>query len=249
MRGRWLFGAILAGVVTVLTISLLTPNSALARPEVPVTEIRWLNYTSKDGWQSIDFIVPDRDTAKSASSRKLRLYDVHIAKMFEISRFLCDRDRTAEGYNWSYQAENGNIDMGSFKISCELARSTATTYGLGKPEITVIRRNFDLPSGIPSIAVQKYAIATLNVAKNRVVQWRKFVQKVTPIPNKSGANKINNRFPASNIFRQIKGKTRVPVFLPSILPLSDTQKLDFDIKAGSHGYIIEMYLEIGRAHV
>ncbi|WP_293122910.1 hypothetical protein [Microcoleus sp. bin38.metabat.b11b12b14.051] len=252
MRGRWLFGAILAGVVTVLTIlsegfanALLTPNSALARPEVPVTEIRWLNYTSQDGWQSIDFIVPDRDTAQSTSNRKLRLYDVHIAKMFEISRFLCDRDRTSEGYNWSYQAENGNIDMGRFKISCNLARTTATTYGSGKLENTVIRRNFNQKDGRPSLAVEKYSIPTLNVAKNRVVQWRDFVRKFPPIPNKLATNQTNTRFPVNNIFGQIKGKTRVPVFLPNILPLSDTQQLDFDIKAGSHGYIVEMYLGKG----
>ena len=242
MRGRWLFGAIFAGVVTAFAIALLTPNSALARPEVSVTEIRWFNYTSQDGWQSIQFIVPDRNTAKSAGSRKLRLYDVHIAKMFEISHFLCDRDRTAEGYNWSYEAENGNIEMGRFKISCQRARSTAATYGLGKPENTVIRRNFDLKNGRPSIVVEKYSIPTLNVSKNRVLQWRDFVQKFPPIPDKSGATQAKSRFPANNIFQQIKGKTRVPVFLPNILPLSDNQQLDFDVQAGSHGYIVEMYL-------
>ncbi|MEG4800041.1 hypothetical protein QUB63_03065 [Microcoleus sp. ARI1-B5] len=245
MRGRWLFGAIFAGVVTALTIALLTPNSALARPEVPVTEIRWFNYASQDNWQSIQFIVPDRNTAKSAGSRKLRLYDVHIAKMFEISGFLCDRDRTAEGYNWSYEAENGNIDMGRFKISCQRARSTAAAYGLSKPEITVIRRNFDLKNGRPSIAVEKYSIPTLNVSKNRVLQWRDFVQKFPPIPDKSGANQANSRFPASNIFQQIKGKTRVPVFLPNILPFSDIQQIDFDVQAGSHGYIVGMYFGKG----
>ncbi|MEG4456119.1 hypothetical protein [Microcoleus sp. N9_A1] len=249
MRGRWLFGAIVVGVVTALTIlfdgfanAVLIPYSALARTETQITEIRWFNYTSQDGWQSAQFIVPDRNTTQSAGSSKLRLYDVHIAKMFEISRFLCDRDRTWAGYNWSYGAANGNIDMGNFKISCNLARTTATTYGLGKPEITVIRRNFDLPGGQPSVAVEKYSIPTLNVEKTRVVQWRNFVQKFPPIPNNSGTNQANTRFPVSNISQQIKGKTRVPVFLPSLLPLSDTQQLDFDVQAGSHGYIVEMYL-------
>jgi hypothetical protein len=245
MRGKGLFWAIFAGVVTAFAIALLTPNSALARPEVSVTEIRWFNYTSKDGWQSIQFIVPDRNTAQSTSRRKLRLYDVHLAKMFEISRFLCDRDRAAEGYNWSYQAENGNIEMGRFKISCQRARSTAATYGLGKPENTVIRRNFDLKNGRPSIAVEKYSIPTLNVSKNRVLQWRDFVQKFPPISDKSSANQANSRFPANNIFQQIKGKTRVPVFFPNILPLSNTQQLDFDVQAGSHGYIVGMYFGKG----
>ncbi|MEG4058215.1 MULTISPECIES: hypothetical protein [unclassified Microcoleus] len=252
MRGRWLFTAIFACVVTAFTIPFgiaslhapLTPNSALARTELPITEIRWFNYSPEDRWQPIQFIVPDRNTAKSAGSRKLRLYDVHIAKMFEISHFLCDRDRGSEGYNWSYQAENGSIEMGRFKISCNLARSIATAYGLGKPEITVIRRNFNLTNGRPSFALEKYSIPTFNIAKNRVVQWRDFVQKLPPIPDQS-ANQANSIFPASNISRQIKGKTRVPVFLPSILPLSNTQQVDFDVQAGAHGYIVGMYLGKG----
>ncbi|MEG5064134.1 hypothetical protein QUB33_10965 [Microcoleus sp. B3-A4] len=252
MRGRWLFAAIFACVVTAFTIPFgiaslhapLTPNSALARTELPITEIRWFNYSPEDSWQPIQFIVPDRNTAKSAGSRKLRLYDVHIAKMFEISHFLCNRDRASEGYNWSYQAENGNIEMGRFKISCNLARSIAPAYGLGKPQITVIRRHFNLKNGRPSFAVEKYSIPTFNIAKNRVVQWRDFVQKFPPIPDKS-ANQANSIFPASNISRQIKGKTRVPVFLPSILPLSNTQQVDFDVQAGSHGYIVGMYLGKG----
>ncbi|MEG4069848.1 hypothetical protein QUA42_21330 [Microcoleus sp. Pol11C2] len=244
MRGRWLFAAIFACVVTAFTIAPLTPNSALARTELPITEIRWFNYSPEDSWQPIQFIVPDRNTAKSAGSRKLRLYDVHIAKMFEISHFLCDRDRASEGYNWSYQAENGNIEMGRFKISCNLARSIAPAYGLGKPEITVIRRNFNLKNGRPSFTLEKYSIPTFNIAKNRVVQWRDFVQKFPPIPDNS-ANQANSIFPASNISRQIKGKTRVPVFLPSILPVSNTQQVDFDVQAGAEGYIVGIYLGKG----
>ena len=253
MRGRWLFAATFACVVTAFTIPFgiaslhapLTPNSALARTELPITEIRWFNFSPEDSWQPIQFIVPDRNTAKSAGGRKLRLYDVHIAKMFEISHFLCDRDRDREGYNWTYEAENGNIEMGRFKISCNLAREIAAAYGLGKPEISVIRRNFNLKNGSPSFELGKNSIPTLNIGKNRVLQWRDFVQKFPPIPDNSGASQANISFPASSIFKQIKGKTRVPVFLPSRLPLSDIQQLDFDVQAGSHGYFVAMYLGKG----
>ncbi|MGB3264607.1 MAG: hypothetical protein WBA89_11660 [Microcoleus sp.] len=245
MRGRWLFGAIFAGAVAVLTLALLTPYSAAAKTEALIAEIRWFNYTSKDGWQSVQFIVPDRQPKKSADRRKLRLYDVHIAKMFEITSFLCDRDRTSVGYNWSYETENGNIEMGRFKISCNLAREIASTYGLSKPQTTVIRRNFNQKNGRPSLAVEKFLIPTLNVAKNRVLQWKKFVKKIPSIIDNSGGNRANLRFPASNIVRQIKGKTRVPVFVPNILPLPDTEQLDFDVQAGSHGYIVEIYLGKG----
>ncbi|MBE9186058.1 hypothetical protein IQ270_15525 [Microcoleus sp. LEGE 07076] len=245
MRGRWLFGAIFAGAVAVLTLALLTPYSAAAHTEASITEIRWFNYTSKDGWQSLQFIVPDRQPEKSADRQKLRLYDVHIAKMFEISHFLCDRDRTSVGYDWSYEIENGNIEMGRFKISCNLAREIASAYGLSKPQTTVIRRNFNQKDGRPSLAVERFLIPTLNVSKNRVLQWKKFVEKFPPILDNSSADRANLRFPASNIVRQIKGKTRVPVFVPNILPLPDTEQLDFDVQAGSHGYIVEIYLGKG----
>ena len=245
MRKKRLFCAVFVGVATALTIALSTPKPLVAQTDVPIAEIRWFNYTSKDGWQAIKFTVSDRHTAKSVGTRKLRLYDVHIAKMLEISHFLCDRDRASEGYDWSYEAENGNIEMGRFKISCNLAQSIAAAYGLGKPEISVIRRNFNLKNGGPSLAVETYSIPTLNIVNNKVLQWRDFVQKFPPIADKSGENQANSIFPATNIFRQIKGKTRVPVFLPSRLPLSDIQQVDFDVQAGSHGYIVGMYLGKG----
>lgn len=244
MRKKWLFGAVFAGAVTALTIAPQTPNSALARTAFSIAEIRWLNYPTQDNWQAIEFLVPDRNNIRKTDRLKLSLYDIHMAKMFEISHFLCQRDRTAVGYNWSYQVENGNIEIGRYKISCNLARETAAAYGLGKPQMTVIRRNFERENGRQSVAFEKYSIPTLNVTKNRFLQWRDFVAKFPPIEN-SGTPKANTPFPANNIFKQIKGKTRVPVFLPSRLLLSETQQLDFDVQAGARGYIVRMYLGTG----
>ncbi|MGL5065325.1 MAG: hypothetical protein ACRC62_35590, partial [Microcoleus sp.] len=237
MIKKRLFGVIFAFAVTVLTIALQTPNSALGRVQVSISEIRWLNYPSQDNWQSIELLVPERNNIPVAKGVKLYLYHLHLAKMFEISHFLCQRDRTAAGYNWSYQVANGNIEIGRYKISCNLARETAKTYGLGKPQITVIRRNFDRSKGRPAVVFEKYSIPTLNVTKKRFLQWSNFADKFMPIA-KSGTQQANTLFPASNIFRQIKGKTRVPVFLPSKLFVSGTQQLDFDVQAGSHGYIV-----------
>ncbi|MCU0542028.1 MAG: hypothetical protein MUE44_07525 [Oscillatoriaceae cyanobacterium Prado104] len=243
MSKKLLFGAVFAGVFTAWTIALLS-NSVLAKTQISIAEIHWLDYTAKDRWQSIELIVPERDTLKRADRQKLRLYELHLAKVFEISHFLCQRDRAAAGYNWSYQAVNGNIEIGRYKISCRLARETAATYGLGKPETTAIRRNFKLPNGRDAVAVEKYAIPTLNITKNRFLQWRDFAKQLTPIEN-SGTQPANTSFPANNIFKQIKGKTRVPVFLPSRLSLSGNEQLDFDVQAGSHGYIVRMYLGKG----
>ncbi len=253
MNKKWLFGAVFASVATALAIpfgiaslhALSTPKPLAAQTEVPVTEIRWFNFSSEDGWQSLQFTVPNEDNTKSVSGGKLRLYHVHIARMFEISHFLCDRDRTSVGYEWCYEVANGNIEVGKFKVSCNLAREIAAAYGLDQPQFTVIRRNFDLANNGPSVALEDYSIPTLNITNNKIPQWMDFVKNLTPIRSSSGAEKANSRFPVGQIFQQIKGKTRVPVFLPSTLPLADTQQLDFDVKAGPHGYIIEMYLAKG----
>jgi hypothetical protein len=245
MSGKRLFWAVFAGVATALAIALLTPKPLVAQTNVPITEIRWFNFTSKEGWQHIQFTVPNEDNTKPVSGGKLRLYHVHIARMFEISHFLCDRDRTSAGYDWSYEVANGNIQVGRFKISCNQAREMVAAYGLGKPQLTVIRRNFNLKNGRPSVALEQYSIPTLNITKNQISQWIDFVKKLTPIRENSGAKKARSSFPTDQIYQQIKGKTRVPVFLPSRLPLPDIQQLDFDVEAGSHGYIIEMYLGKG----
>ncbi|NJK75918.1 MAG: hypothetical protein HC942_20345 [Microcoleus sp. SU_5_6] len=245
MRKKRLFAAVFAVVATALAIALLRPQAIVAETEVPITEIRWFNFASKEGWQHIQFTVPSEDNTKPVSGSKLRLYHVHIARMFEISHFLCDRDRTSAGYDWSYEVANGNINVGRFKISCNLAREIATTYDLGKPKITIIRRNFHLKDGGPSVALEQYSIPVLNLTKNKISQWMNFVKNLTPIRDSLGADKARSHFPRSRILQQIKGKTRVPVFLPSRLPLSDIQQLDFDVKAGSHGYIIAMYFGKG----
>jgi hypothetical protein len=245
MRKKRLFWAVFMGVATALAIALLIPKPIVAQTEVPITEIRWFNFPSKEGWQHIQFTVPNEDNTKSISGSKLRLYHVHFARMFEISHFLCDRDRTSAGYDWSYEVANGNIDVGRFKISCNLAREIGKTYGFGKPQQIIIRRNFNLKDGRPSVALEQYSIPVLNITKNKISQWMGFVKNLKPIRDNAGADKARSSFPVSQIFQQIKGKTRVPVFLPSRLPLSDIQQLDFDVQAGSHGYIIEMYFGKG----
>jgi hypothetical protein len=80
--------------------------------------------------------VPDADTTISAYGGKLRLYDVHIAKMIEVTHDSCTRGRYTRPHPWTYTADRGKAKMGSFIISCTLANDLVTAYGLGKPEAT-----------------------------------------------------------------------------------------------------------------
>lgn len=114
-----------------------THLAASAQTAVPITDITFIG---QDGnFLAAQLIVPDRDTTKSAYGGKLRRYDVHIAKMFEMTRYQClSRERTWSRIIWHYKADNGGIDMGAFDISCIMAESAGNAFGLGEPEVTAV---------------------------------------------------------------------------------------------------------------
>ncbi|MDL5054147.1 hypothetical protein QQ056_11400 [Oscillatoria laete-virens NRMC-F 0139] len=86
--------------------------------------------------EQMGMVVPDRDTTQSAYGGQLRLYDVHIAKMFEVTHTLCQEIPGLGYLNWVYQAGGGSLFMGRFQVSCKLANDLASAYGLGTPERT-----------------------------------------------------------------------------------------------------------------
>ncbi len=143
--------------------------------QVPLS-IRYGGTEARGGFVLMQLTVPNRDTTQPAYGGKLRLYDVHLAKMFETSQFLCQQYRSVSGYEWVYSAGNGSIRMGNFRISCNLASETASTYGLGKPERTSIAR--DTEGGPPESDV--YSIPILDITGSKVQQWINFVQNFKP---------------------------------------------------------------------
>lgn len=85
-----------------------------------------------------DLTVPDTQTTKSAFDGKLRIYDVHIAKMFEVTYLDCQQFGEGGSREWSYFAGNGNINMGTFYIPCKLVYDIVAAYGLGLSKNTPI---------------------------------------------------------------------------------------------------------------
>jgi hypothetical protein len=122
--------------------------------------------------------VPGTDTTRSAYGGKLRLYDVHIAKMFEVTHFFCQQYQHSAAYEqyWGYAAGGGDIDMGRFKISCKLAADIAAGYGLGKVERTNIQISYEEGGR----ANQAYQIPILNITGGKVPRWMNFTQKFRP---------------------------------------------------------------------
>jgi hypothetical protein len=122
--------------------------------------------------------VSETDTTKSAYGGQLRLYDVHIAKMFEVTYADCQEIPRAGFRDWDYWAGNGRISMGTFRITCQLAGDIANTYGLGKPERTAI--SYSQEEAGPPISRTR-SIPILDITGNKIDRWLNFVQSFRPI--------------------------------------------------------------------
>jgi hypothetical protein len=94
--------------------------------------------------------------------------------MFELTDYECRNDpqREWDRIVWKYQAGNGNINMGLFKIDCDQARNIARSYGLGKAKHTQV---------LYHRAINVVNVPTLNISGAKTSQWLKFVQSFTPI--------------------------------------------------------------------
>lgn len=138
--------------------------------------IRYGGTEARGGFVLMQLTAPNRDTTQPAYGGRVRLYDVHVAKMFETSHFLCQKSRGISGYEWVYSASNGSIRMGNFRIPCSLASEMASTYGLGKPERTSIAR--DTEGGPPESDV--YSIPIFDITDSKVQRWMNFVQNFKP---------------------------------------------------------------------
>ncbi len=116
--------------------------------------------------------TPVADTTESFDGGLLRVYDVHIAKMVEITHFKCNNTRSRADRTWFYSANDEN--MGQFRISCKLANDLAIAYGMEKAEPTAIfMAEIDEPSTT--------SIPTLNITGGKVKTWMQFTQNFKPI--------------------------------------------------------------------
>ena len=70
-----------------LATTPLEPAPAIAQTSLPITNIVF--FGGGDGIMTAEFTVPDRNTTISANGGKLRRYDAHIAKMFELTDYEC----------------------------------------------------------------------------------------------------------------------------------------------------------------
>jgi serine/threonine-protein kinase len=151
-------------------------------PAVPLTEV-FVGGSSPmkvgSNWVGAELVVPNQNLTKAIDGTQLRLYDVHVAKMFEVTDHICHRSAEAgiKGIAWSYKAGKGQIPVGNFKISCRLANNITATYDLGTPRLTTIR--YFAGTQKP----KAYPVPSLNITNGKVTQWKAFVQGCAQVDN------------------------------------------------------------------
>lgn len=123
-------------LVCALSLISKTPIKAQSTA-VPITNI--IFPTANIG----EFVVPDSNPKNvSAYGGRLTRYDVHVAKMFEITHYECRKQAESRGLQkitWRYYAANKQRSIGAFEISCSQANIIASEYGfLSNPEPTEI---------------------------------------------------------------------------------------------------------------
>jgi hypothetical protein len=158
MNPKALFASTIA---LVIFGNAIVPN--IAKADVPMR----ITPSGQPGWT---LTVPDKDTTVSAYRGKLRLYDVHIAKMVEVTSLTCKQSPPTRTATWKYFADNGNADMGTFTVSCGLVSDLFSAYGYGKPEPTLFFQADGGPSDVP----------TLNITGGKIDKWIRFTNNFKP---------------------------------------------------------------------
>lgn len=143
---------------------------------VPVQASTALPMTISTGEGMFSLVAPDTKTTSPAYGGKLRVYDVHIAKMVEITHLMCSTGRLSPGTTWSYSAGNGSINMGNFNISCQLANDLAGAYGLGNPEQTPIYISAEEAGG----STKQFSVPILNITGGKIDRWMNFTRNFKP---------------------------------------------------------------------
>lgn len=161
-----IFKGLLTIAAPLLTWAIAVP--AQASTALPMT------ISTTEGTFSL--MAPDTNTTRPAYGGKLRVYDVHIAKMVEITHLMCSTGRLSPGTTWSYSAGNGSINMGNFKISCQLANDLAGAYGLGKPEQTPIYFSAEEAGG----GNDTLSVPILSITGGKIDRWMNFTRNFKP---------------------------------------------------------------------
>ena len=166
-------------VVAVLASLTTHIPPAIAREPIAINSII-ISGVDGSGTIFASFSVPNRSNDRAFFNSELSLYDLHIAKMYEVTDALCDRRLTfpfsqnIQTFQWSYSANS--FPIGQLQISCREAEDVMNTHGRSfLPETTAIRRPLSLDTTPSSELLQ---IPTLNLTGYQVPLWKSFTRRL-----------------------------------------------------------------------
>ncbi|MEA5521417.1 hypothetical protein [Limnoraphis robusta] len=160
------------GTIIALSLGIALPLKPAIGQSSTAVPIRMIALVSHQGNNRIAlFHVPDSDPySTSAYGGKLTRYDVHIAKMFEITRHECSKEYFDwRGISWEYSIDNGQREVGTLTISCQQAYQVANAYSLGQTESTEI---------LYYKARNTVSIPILDITGDKVDRWKSFVRSL-----------------------------------------------------------------------
>jgi serine/threonine-protein kinase len=143
----------------------------------PVTAISvanaYINFAGAGGdfsSRTATFLVPE-STAVTPVKNGLRLYEVHLAKMIEVSESYCQDRESDYLIHWIYKVDQGKIFMGQFSWSCQFARDTLKKFGSsGTEKMTIHHR------GNPT----SETISVLDINSNNAKEFINLVKTLKP---------------------------------------------------------------------
>ncbi len=164
-----IFRSVLTATLTTFLLGAIVAPNVDASPKSIASDGTTIG-TDGDTW----FMrTPVSDTTQPFDGGMLRVYDVHIAKMVEVTYQQCNTTRSRRDRTWFYFADT-NKSMGRFRISCKLANDLVRAYGVGKSEPTgIFMAEIEEPSMV--------RVPTLNITGGKVRSWMDFTQNFKPI--------------------------------------------------------------------
>lgn len=195
-----------------------------------ITEVRVWDGGARAPWQMGRLTVPDRNPATIQNS-PLRPYDRQVAKLFELTYSQCQNNSHLQGMQWTYEAANGNVNLGQFRIRCQTAVELVSGYQLAERESTKITTE-----GREQVTRDQSLIPTFDITGTKVQNWAKFVQTLRPVRSPLYDSKNLTVVLRSD---QVSGESApLPLVIPRILPkLSGVKETDrFWVTSQSQGY-------------
>ena len=237
----WLTGSAAALGVMMSMASTLGLMAATARDNAQsssvkaiekITEIRIWDGGARAPWQMGRLTVPDLNPALMVQNSPLRPSDRHIAKLFELTYSQCKNNSQLQGMQWTYEAANGNVNLGQFRIRCQTAVELVSGYQLADRESTTITTE-----GRQQVTRNISLIPTFDITGTKVQNWTTFVQTIRPIRSPMQESKGSTVALRSE---QVSGERRLdlPLVIPRILPkLAMVKNTDrFRVTSQSQGY-------------